>query len=141
MSDDYFKDFDGWFPLKKQIEADCKVPTINQREIWWCSIGVNIGIEQDGKNRLYERPVLVVRKFNNRHFLGVPLTTQLKGFPFRPSVFYRNPGEGRVREGQALISQMRSYDAMRLTRHIAKLGKDQFNGVMAEIRDMLGDAQ
>ncbi|MAL64709.1 MAG: hypothetical protein CMF94_01260 [Candidatus Marinimicrobia bacterium] len=102
-------------------------------------MGINIGIEQDGKNRLYERPVLVVRKFNNRHFLGVPLTTQLKEFPFRPSVFYRNSGD--LKEGQALISQMRSYDAMRLTRHIAKLGKDQFNGVMAEIRDMLGDAQ
>lgn len=141
MTDDYVKDFDGWHPLKKQIEEDCKVPTIRQRDIWWCSIGVNIGVEQDGKNALYERPVLVVRKFNNRHFMGIPLTTQLKGFPLRHTVFYRNNGASSIKEGQALLSQMRSYDAMRLTRHVAKLGMGQFNELMAEVRNMLKDAQ
>ena len=62
--DTYIKDFDGWHPCKKQIDQLKKRPTIRQREIWWCSIGVNVGVEQDGKNSLYERPVLVVR---NRH--------------------------------------------------------------------------
>ena len=139
MTDDYIKDFDGWHPLKKQIQADEKVPTIKQREIWWCSIGVNIGVEQDGKNDLYERPVLVVRKFNNRHFMGVPLTTQLKDFPLRKNIFYGS--DSGVKEGQALLSQMRSYDAMRLTRHVAKLGPKQFNELMQEIREMLGSPQ
>ena len=117
------------------------MPTIRQRDIWWCSIGVNIGVEQDGKNTLYERPVLVVRKFNNRHFIGVPLTTQLKDFPFRHNIFYRNASEGSVKEGQALISQMRSYDAMRLTRQVARLGTGQFNALMTDVRDMLGDTE
>lgn len=81
------KDFDGWHPIKTKIELDGKTPTIRQREIWWGSIGVNIGVEQDGKNRLYERPVLVVRKFNHRHFMGIPLTTQLKDFPFRHRIY------------------------------------------------------
>lgn len=138
MPDEYIKDFDGWHPLKKKIEKECRVPTIRQRDIWWCSIGVNIGVEQDGKNALYERPVLVVRKFNNRHFMGVPLTTQLKDFPLRHNVFYRS--QGQVREGQALLSQMRSYDAMRLTRHVAKLGTKQFKELMESIHDMLGGA-
>ncbi len=30
----------------------------------WCSIGINVGDEEDGKNELYERPVLVIKKFN-----------------------------------------------------------------------------
>ncbi len=137
MDDAYIKDFDGWHPVKKQIEQDGKIPTIRQREIWWGSIGINIGVEQDGKNRLYERPVLVVRKFNHRHFIGIPLTTQLKDFPFRHTVYYRNKEEGRVREGQALLSQMRSYDAMRLTRYVAKLGTTQFNSLMKDLHEML----
>lgn len=141
MSDDYFKDFDGWHPIKKDIDSQAQIPTVRTREIWWCSIGVNIGVEQDGKNDLYERPVLIVRKFNHRHFMGVPLTTQLKDYPFRHNIFYRNPAEGRVREGQALLSQMRSYDASRLTRQIAKLGTGQFDDLMTELHEMLKTGQ
>lgn len=137
----YEKDFDGWHPVKKRIEVDCKVPTIRQREIWWCSIGINIGVEQDGKNDLYERPVLVVRKFNNRHFMGIPLTTQLKAFPLRHTVFYGSGKKSSIIEAQALLSHMRSYDAMRLTRHVARLGTEQFNELMVGVRNMLGDAQ
>ncbi len=137
----YVKNFDGWHLLKKQLNEDNKIPTIKQREIWWCSIGVNIGVEQDGKNKLYERPVLVVRKFNHRHFMGIPLTTQLKNFPHRHTVFYNSKKSGDVKEGQALLSQMRSYDASRLTRHVAKLGTKQFNELIKELHIMLGNTQ
>ena len=141
MTEKYIKDFDGWHQAKKKIVAACKVPTIRQREIWWCSIGVNIGVEQDGKGGLYERPVLVVRKFNNRSFLGIPLTSQLKNFPLRHTILYKNKGRHDLREGQALLAQIRSYDAMRLTRYVSKLGTKQFNDLMAAVRDMLGNAQ
>lgn len=139
MSKDYIKQFDEWHPVKKQINAEQKYPTINRRNIWWCSIGVNVGVEQDGKNDLFERPVLVVRKFNARHFMGVPLTTQLKKYPFRHNIFYRNSAEGKVREGQAILSQMRSYDTSRLTRQIARLGSKQFQNLMTELHDMFGE--
>jgi mRNA interferase MazF len=36
----------------------------HEREIWWCSLGKNIGNEQDGKNNNFERPVLVLKKWN-----------------------------------------------------------------------------
>lgn len=133
----YEKDFDGWHLHKKHIHKGEKCPTIRQREIWWCSIGVNVGVEQDGKNDLYERPVLIIRKFNHRHFMGIPLTTQLKDFPFRHTVYYRNEAEGKVRDGQALLSQMRSYDAVRLTRYVAKLGPKQFTQLLASVHEML----
>ena len=141
MSDEYVKDFDGWFPLKKKIQEDCNVPTFRQRDIWWCSTGINLGVEQDGKNDLYERPVLIVRKFNNRQFMGVPLTSQIKDFPLRHSIFYKKYKNQPAQESQALLTQMRSFDAMRLTRDIARLGPSQFNTVMDEIRNMLGNAQ
>ena len=63
----YHKDFDSWNTEKKQLEEfGPDVLIFHEREIWWCSIGVNLGDEQDGKNELFERPVLVVRKFNRK---------------------------------------------------------------------------
>lgn len=137
MSDEYIKDFDGWFPLKKKIQEERNVPTYRQRDIWWCSTGVNLGVEQDGKNDLYERPVLIVRKFNNRLFMGVPLTSQIKDFPLRHSIFYTKNKGDPAKENQALLTQMCSYDSMRLTRNIARLGHSQFNTIIDEIHKML----
>ena len=137
MSSEYIKDFDGWHPVKKRIDLEARVPTIRQREIWWCSTGVNVGIEQDGKNDLYERPVLVVRKFNRRHFLGVPLSSQLKDFPHFHSVHYKGPSDREAKERKAILSQIRSYDSVRLTRFVARLGSKQFDELMRELHAML----
>ena len=61
------KDFNGWNIEKQNIESTKKdTLPFHEREIWWCSIGINLGDEQDGKNELYERPVLVIKKFNNK---------------------------------------------------------------------------
>ena len=124
--------------LKKQIDAlERRPPTIKQREIWWCSLGLNVGVEQDGKNDLFERPVLVVRKFNHRSFIGIPLTTKIKNFPFRKHINYRNEKQDKTREGQLLLTQMRAFDTLRLTRYVGKLGKDQFEDVLNDVHAML----
>jgi mRNA interferase MazF len=69
------KDFTGWHQLKTQLQAEHCAPTFQQREIWWGCIGLNLGHEMDGKGQSYQRPVLIVRKFNPHIFYGVPLTT------------------------------------------------------------------
>ncbi|MFA5871014.1 MAG: hypothetical protein WC842_03995 [Candidatus Paceibacterota bacterium] len=58
---EYKKDFDSWNIQKKKINTREKVIFCNIREIWWCSLGVNIGSEEDGKNELFERPVLILK--------------------------------------------------------------------------------
>ena len=45
---------------------------IIKKDIWWVSVGVNVGFEEDGKNDNFVRPVLVLKKFNNDMFLGIP---------------------------------------------------------------------
>ncbi len=65
----YHKDFDGWIDLKKLLSSK-NPPTFQEREIWWCSIGINVGFEIDGKNDKYLRPVLIFRKFNKNIFFG-----------------------------------------------------------------------
>ena len=47
------KNFDDWNLVKKNLDKNCSNPTFQKREIWWCSIGLNIGHEENGKNKDY----------------------------------------------------------------------------------------
>ena len=133
MDEEYIKDFAGWLPVKEKINDEENAPTFKEREIWWCSAGVNVGVEIDGKNHLYERPVIIVRKFSKRLFWGVPTTTQLKDFPHYHPVFYASDKDMKSKERRAILSQMRPYDSLRLSRPIGRLGHQQFNEMVAEL--------
>jgi hypothetical protein len=39
------KDFDSWNDFKKTLQKDVTIRNFSQREIWWTSIGINIGHE------------------------------------------------------------------------------------------------
>jgi len=47
-------------------------------EVWMCTLGQNLGREQNGGPRDFSRPVLVIKKFNNEIFWVVPLSTKTK---------------------------------------------------------------
>lgn len=76
------KDFDTWNTLKKHIDQKQFLAFVHAREVWWCSLGLNVGHEQDGKHAAFERPILVLRKFNRESVLVVPITSQLKRTPY-----------------------------------------------------------
>ena len=72
------KDFDNWSIIKKLMDEKRRFPTFSEREIWWCSIGMNIGYEIFGKGEKFWRPVLVLDKHNRHTFFGLPLGSTLK---------------------------------------------------------------
>lgn len=80
------KDFDKWNEKKKKIHNRVDGPFFHRREIWWCSLGVNIGFEQDGSNKEYSRPILVLKGVSKQTCFVLPLTTSLKHHPLRPSI-------------------------------------------------------
>src|SRR3989344_7524221 len=128
---DIEKNFDGWNEVKKKInEAEFK-DFVHKREVWWCSLGVNIGYEQDGKHDTFERPILVLRKFNNDMVLGVPLSTRLKKNPYY--IIFTHEGE----EFSALISQVRLISTKRLKRYMYKMSSDIFKDIREKTRAML----
>jgi mRNA interferase MazF len=61
------KDFDTWNEEKKIVNERRIDENLffYDREVWWCSVGINVGIEADGKNSNFERPILVLKKFNS----------------------------------------------------------------------------
>jgi len=75
------KDFEKWNQLKQRLDAIKNPPFFNEREIWWCSIGINIGYEVYGKGTLFTRPVLIIKKRSANTFIGIPMSTKLKPRP------------------------------------------------------------
>jgi len=125
---DYLELFIEWTKLKIRIHISPeKELFFHEREIWWASLGVNIGFEQDGKNETFERPILVVKKFN-RHVLWVlPLTSKERIGKYYYQIEYQ--GE----KSTVILSQLRLISSKRLIRKIRKLSSSEFK----EIKDIL----
>ena len=123
----YEKDFEGWHRHKKHIDAQENPPTFKEREIWWCSVGVNVGYEIDGKNEFFNRPVLVFRKFSKRLFWGIPLSSKIKSNPHYYNFKLNN------KDQSANLTHLRLYDSKRLTHHMGKLPTRQFKHIQEEI--------
>lgn len=121
------KDFDNWNIQKKTINASESVPTILEREIWWCRLGVNIGHEQDGKGMQAQRPVLIVKKFNQKICWAIPLTTQIKENKHYHYFEFLNKPQC------ALLTQMKLIDTSRLNKKMGRLGKEEFKNIREKL--------
>ena len=122
------KDFEKWHFLKSALHNTIIVPEFRERDVWWCSIGANIGVEEDGKHDTFERPVLIVRKFNKEMFFGVPLTSRTKESIYHFSFSLHD------NVSTAKLSQMRLWSVKRLIRRIGKIGEEQFGEIQKRIQ-------
>lgn len=115
----YIKRFDVWFKIKLQLDNFTTYPKFQEGDVWWCHIGENVGHEECGKGNKFLRPVIVLKKFNNRIFFGIPTSSKMKDSPFyRPTMIKGN----RV---SALISQMRLFDVKRLLYRQGKISPNE----------------
>jgi mRNA interferase MazF len=126
------KTFDSWNTQKKQLHSRDTVPAFSERQVWWVALGKNIGFEEDGKNVPFERPFLVLRKYNRELFYGVPLTTQAKDNEFH---YKMNSAKGVT--GYAILSQGRTVSARRLLRRIYWLSEKQCDEILQKERDLI----
>ena len=53
-----------WMWVKNRLRRRDGFPKINQGEIWWASIGENVGIEINGKSNEFIRPVIIYKKLS-----------------------------------------------------------------------------
>lgn len=141
------KDFDGWNSLAKQLE-NVKSPLFNSklkkyllhpREIWFCSLGINIGVEVCGKHTMFERPILVLKK-SGRQFICLPLTSQKpRNEDFYYDISFKDPNNGVFVESYVIITTLLTLDVNRLQRKIRKLQPDTFNSILKKSKDYLNE--
>ena len=126
------KDFDTWNEEKKEIDRKSLSRFYHPREVWWCSLGVNVGFEQDGTNEHYQRPVLVIRAFSRHVCLVAPLTTSVK-----KNKYHFDLGKIGDREAFVIISQIRLVDTKRFTDRLTIINKEMFEEIRKTIRKLI----
>ncbi len=127
----HIKDFNNWNVEKQYINGNDKELYFDEREIWWCACGINIGVEIDGKNGKFERPALILKYINKDMVLVTPLTT--KGLEDEYHVRIKT----KKMSSLAKISQIRVISSKRLLRKIDTLPEDQFLRVREKLLDFL----
>ncbi len=123
--------FDKWSNIKQLIDNKNYLFNFNERDIYFVSMGKNIGYEVYGKGDEFLRPVIVFKKFNNNSFLAIPLSSkEKKGYYYFP-VHFKN------RTNTALISQIKIIDAKRIKYKLATLGRGEFKKLKQVVSKMI----
>jgi mRNA-degrading endonuclease toxin of MazEF toxin-antitoxin module len=119
----YFLALFDWCRITFALTKRDRKTLFNEGEIWWCHIGMNVGVEIYGKGTGFTRPVVVFKKFGTHSFLGIPLTTQKKEGSWYVSCMCGG------KERRAVLNQIRTLDSRRLTKKIGALGVSNFQKI------------
>ena len=115
------EEFLKWSEVKISLHNEkSKKLHVRSGEVWWASLGKNIGSEMDGKGQLFERPVVILRWASATTLLALPVTSKIK-HDFWDRVMFKNK-DGFDRD--AVITQLRLISVNRLHRKIEKIPHD-----------------
>ncbi|KKU59227.1 MAG: hypothetical protein UX81_C0011G0016 [Parcubacteria group bacterium GW2011_GWA2_47_12] len=136
MTDNFLKEkilrwFLDWAKLKSGIHFTESDIYFKGRQIWWASIGQNIGSEENGKHGNFERPIIILKKFNPKTFLAVPISTHAKEGAHR--LVFMNNGARFI----ANLSQMRVLSSKRLLRFVGMMPSADYANLIKMYHEML----
>lgn len=124
------KDYTDWMLVKTKINNVPLRPTFREGEVYWACVGENVGFEQDGKGRLFARPVIVLKKFNRELFLGIPLTSNDKLGKYYYSFHFKG------RKSTAILSQIKAIDSARISgNRIGTVGSKTFWDIRKRLKN------
>lgn len=126
------KDFKRWHDQKNDIHENKSRPHFHERDVWFTTMGVNIGFEQDGKGKEFLRPIIILKKFNNETLWSITLTSKKKS-----GKYYFTFKHGEKRESTANLSQLRLIDSKRLKYQTGSISEHDFFELKKRIIDFL----
>ncbi|MEY4440545.1 MAG: hypothetical protein RLY49_171 [Candidatus Parcubacteria bacterium] len=121
-------EFDNWNKRKKHIHFKNKRMFIKEGEIRWCQLGQNIGFEECGTGKDFDRPVLILKIFSKEICLIVPLTTSAAEHRFRIKINNKS---------KALLSQIKVVDTKRLSKLMSKISVEELKEIKKAIQGLL----
>lgn len=124
----HIKDFDNWNKEKKRIHSTKPSLYFHEREVWWCKLGINVGFEQDGKNKQFSRPVVILKTYSINAALIIPLTSKDK-----KGTYYFDIGKVDGRDAKAVLSQIRFIDKRRLINKADVISEELFEKIRSAI--------
>ncbi len=129
---DYVPRLTEWFELKRKLSSSRNAISFKEREIWWCSVGMNLGEEIYGKGKLFNRPVLIFKKFTSNSFMALPLTSKEKKGSWYVKILHAS-GESCV-----ILNQARILDKKRLTNRIDVVDGSEFRRIRESFLKLYG---
>ena len=87
---------------------------------------INIGVEIDGKNDNFKRPILILKKFSDEIILAVPLTTKK-----HDGDWYYNFTFNDI-EQWAILNQVKVLDTKRLIENMGELSESKVENILNE---------
>ena len=124
------KDFDGWNIKKKSINQRLEADFLVAGEIWWCSIGVNVGHEQDGKHSSYERPVLILKHIGPGLCWIIPITSTKGRGEYVYELTFSN------KDNALLLAQIRIVSTKRLNRKVGSIALESLGRIRRRLAEL-----
>ena len=125
--------YDKWNEIKKNLSANDNIKSFKNRDIFWTHVGQNLGYETFGKGEDFLRPVLILKKFSQNTFLGIPLTTSTKNDMFHFKFIIKS----NAKINYASLSQIRIFDAKRLHDKLDKMSVEDFNEMKIQLKKLM----
>ena len=122
------KKLQDWFRVKEKLRNKNRVTGIKTGEVWWCGVGENVGVEINGKNATFERPVLVIKKLTRYAFVGIPLTTKNKTGSWYVHFRFHN------KDQCAVLSQIKMMSVNRLYRRMGQIDDADMSAIKHGLR-------
>lgn len=120
----HVKKFPEWIGLKEKLHSIIhQAPHVSEGEVWWISIGENIGTEISGKSQLFSRPVIIFRKLSHSFYFVIPITSKLRMGSWYVNIKQQN------RNMSACLHQGRAIDYRRLSNRLGELNGPDFEKV------------
>jgi hypothetical protein len=126
------KNFNNWNNLKQKLHNSKQTLHIKQGEIYFISIGQNIGYETYGKGEKFLRPVLVYKKLSRYSFIGIPLTSK-----YKEGTYFFNFEYKKEKTSTAILSQMRSFDTKRISYYSGNIKKEDFEKLKYKVQEFM----
>ena len=128
--------FIDWTQWKMALNQSPVASFPRKKEIWWASLGHNIGVEVNGKNHRFERPILVLKVFNTEAMFTVALTSQVKESKYSYSFIDSNGIKSSVN-----MSQLRTISTKRVLRKLGEISDSDFEKVVGLIWELVLKAE
>jgi mRNA interferase MazF len=128
------KNFPAWHAIKQRIDnAAHALRGYKERDVWWVSVGHNVGFEEEAKGTSFSRPVLVVKGFSQQIFWGIPLTSKRHTGKY----YYLLTVRGQTMPSIALLSQLSVFDTKRMTTKHGTIEESDFMEIKRQLRSFL----
>lgn len=129
---DFINEIKNWLELKIKLWTKKDRVVFKQGEIWWCSLGFNLGEEIFGKGEKFTRPILIFKKFTRNSFMGLPLTMHGKKGSWYVEL------EVKGTKQYILLNQARILDKKRLTNKFSFVSKRDFERIKERFLEFYG---